>query len=218
VSYYPIFLDLRDRRTVVVGGTALAEEKARGLLAAGARVEVIAEKVTAGLAKLAASGALVHRARAFAAGDLTGTALAIVTENDPDTRDAIFREASAGNVLLNVVDDLPRCHWIAPSIVRRGHLTIAISTEGKAPVMAVRLRQRLEKEIGEEYARFLELASEVRAPLAARPIDFEERRARWYRLIDSDVLELLRCGEVEAARGQFAEILGVESPLPAEHW
>jgi siroheme synthase-like protein len=209
VSYYPVYLDLRDRLSVVVGGTALAEEKARGLLAAGARVTVIALEGTAGLAELARGAALVHLARGFKDGDLAGAALVIVTESDPAVRDAVFAEAREGNVLINTVDDLPRCNWIAPSILRRGHLTIAISTAGKAPVLAVRLRQRLESEIGFEHARFLEMASEVRAPLAVRHPDFEERRARWYRLVDSDVLELLRGGEEEAAHGRFLEILGV---------
>ena len=218
MAYYPVYLDLQDRLAVVVGGSALAEEKARGLLGAGARVTVIAEEVTAGLAELAVGGAVMHRVRAFVSGDLTGAAIAIVTENDPGVRDAVFADAAAGNVLLNTVDDLPRCNWIAPSIVRRGHLTIAISTAGKAPVLAVRLRQQLEKQIGEEHGRFLEMASAVRAPLALRHPDFEERRARWYRLIDSDVLELLRRGEEEAAYGRFSEILGVAPPgkvLPA---
>ncbi len=154
----------------------------------------------------------MHLARGFKDGDLAGAALVIVTENDPGVRDAVFAEAREGNVLINTVDDLPRCNWIAPSILRRGHLTIAISTAGKAPVLAVRLRQRLESEIGFEHARFLEMASEVRAPLAARHPDFEERRARWYRLVDSDVLELLRRGEETAAHGRFLEFLGVAPP------
>jgi precorrin-2 dehydrogenase/sirohydrochlorin ferrochelatase len=220
---------------VIVGGSALAEEKAKGLIAVGARVRVIALEVTAGLREMAAAGALVQVERRFVRGDLAGAAIVIMTENDendPGVRDAVFAEATAGNVLINTVDDLPRCNWIAPSIVRRGHLTIAISTAGKAPVLAVRLRQWLEKKIGAEHERFLEMAGEVRAPLAARHPDFEERRARWYRLIDTDVLALLRGGNEAAAQERFLEILGVapssldpaaraswiEGPLPAEHW
>jgi siroheme synthase-like protein len=218
VSYYPVYLDLQGRLAVVVGGTALAEEKARGLLDAGARVTVIAPAVTAGLAGLAAGGELVHRSRDFQAGDLAGAALVIVAEGPPEIRDVILAEARQGNVLINTVDDLPRCNWIAPSILRRGHLTIAISTAGKAPVLAVRLRQQLERQIGEEHARFLEMAAEVRAPLAARHPDFERRRERWYQLVDSDVLELLRRGEEEAAWGRFEEILDLAPPLPVEQW
>jgi len=188
MSYYPVFLDLSGRPAVVVGGTALAEEKVRGLLAAEARVTVIAPELTEGLAELAGLGELRHLARGYLEGDLAGAVLVIVASGEPAERDAIHREATAKNILINTVDDLPRCNWIAPSIVRRGDLAIAISTAGKAPSLAVRLRQRLEREGGEEHGRFLEIAAAVRAPLAARHPDFAQRRELWYRLVDSDVL------------------------------
>ncbi|HZF09295.1 MAG TPA: bifunctional precorrin-2 dehydrogenase/sirohydrochlorin ferrochelatase [Thermoanaerobaculia bacterium] len=213
MSYYPVFLDLAGRPTVVVGGTALAEEKVRGLLVAEARVTVIAPELTEGLAELAGLGELRHLARGYQAGDLAGAVVVIVAAGEPAVRDAIHREATAKNILMNTVDDLPRCNWIAPSIVRRGDLAIAISTAGKAPALAVRLRQRLEREVGAEHGRFLEIAAAVRAPLAARHPDFARRRELWYRLVDSDVLELLRQGEDEAARRRFTEILGVP-PVP----
>ena len=209
MSYYPVFLDLAGRSTVVVGGTALAEEKVRGLLAAEARVTVIAPELTEGLAELAGLGELRHLARGYQAGDLAGAVVVIVAAGEPAVRDAIHREATARNILINTVDDLPRCNWIAPSVVRRSDLAIAISTAGKAPALAVRLRQRLEREVGAEHGRFLEIAAAVRAPLAARHPDFARRRELWYRLVDSDVLELLRQGEDEAARERFTEILGV---------
>jgi len=213
MSYYPVFLDLAGRPTVVVGGTALAEEKVRGLLVAEARVTVIAPELTEGLAELAGLGELRHLARGYQAGDLAGAVVVIVAAGEPAERDAIHREATARNILINTVDDLPRCNWIAPSVVRRSDLAIAISTAGKAPALAVRLRQRLEREVGAEHGRFLEIAAAVRAPLAARHPDFARRRELWYRLVDSDVLELLRQGEDEAARRRFTEILGVP-PVP----
>jgi precorrin-2 dehydrogenase / sirohydrochlorin ferrochelatase len=213
-AYYPVYLSLDGRLSVVVGGSALAEEKVRGLLAAGSRVRAIAPEGTAGLAELAEEGRITHLARSFAPGDLEGAALAIVTEADPAVRAAVFREAAAANVLVNTVDDLQHCHWIAPAIVRRGDLSIAISTSGSAPALAVRLRQQLERQVGPEHGRFLELAAAVRAPLGERVADFAERKERWYRLVDSDVLDLLRQGEDETARQRFREILGV-APEPA---
>ncbi len=110
---------------------------------------------------------------------------------------------------------MPHSSFIAAAVVRRGDLTVAISTGGKAPALAVRLRERLERELGAEHARFLELAGAVRAPLAARHPDFARRRELWYQLVDSDVLDLLRRGDEPAARRRFAEILGVEVPVPA---
>ena len=184
----PVVLDLRGRSCLVIGSGPLAEEKVRGLLAAGA--------------------AVTHRT-SYEESDLEGMVLAIVCGQPPEVAEAVWQEAQRRNVLLNTVDDPPRCGFIAPAVVRRGDLAGAISTNGKAPALAVRLRQRLEGELGEEYGRFLSLAGTVRAPLASLHPDFGERRELWYRLVDSDVLDLLRQGEEDAARARFEEILGV---------
>ena len=209
MSYYPVYLDLRGRPVVVVGGGAVAEEKVRGLLGAGARVKLVAPELTPELARLAAEGLVAWLPRAYRRGDLAGAFLVVAERVDPRTDRRVFEEAEARGIFANVQDDVPHCSFIAPSIVRQGDLTVAISTAGKAPVLAVRLRQQLERLLGPEHARFLALAGTVRKPLAERYPDFSERRDRWYRLIDSDVLELLRQGEEDAARERFDEILGV---------
>jgi siroheme synthase-like protein len=198
----------------VIGGGALAEEKVRGLLAAGAAVTVVAPDPTPGLAALAAAGRIAHRPRQVRPGDLAGSFLAVVAGQDRATAEAVWQEARQHKVLVNTLDDVPHCDFIAPAIVRRGDLTVAISTGGKAPALAVRLRERLEELLGEEHARFLELAGSVRAPLAERWPDFATRRELWYRLVDSDVLDLLRRGEQAAARARFEEILGVAPEAP----
>lgn len=185
---YPVVLDLRGRPCLVIGTGPLAEEKVHGLRAAGALV--------------------THRVF-YEESDLDGKVLAIVCGQPPEISEAVWQEAQRRNILINTVDDPPRCGFIAPAIVRRGDLAVAISTNGKAPALAVRLRQRLESELGEEYGRFLSLAGSVRAPLLASRPDFGERRELWYQLVDSDVLDLLRQGDEDAARGRFLEILGV---------
>ncbi|HEV8580795.1 MAG TPA: bifunctional precorrin-2 dehydrogenase/sirohydrochlorin ferrochelatase [Thermoanaerobaculia bacterium] len=209
MPHYPVYLDLQDRSCVVVGGCGLAEEKARALLAAGARVTLISPDLTPGLADLAVEGRIDVVARRFRQGDLRKAFLAVVTVSEPAVVEAVWRESRERNVLVNTVDDLPHCDFIAPAVVRKGDLSVAISTDGKAPALAVRLRQRLEAELGEEHARFLELAGSVRAPLARLLPDLAARRDVWYRLIDSDVLHLLRRGEEAAAVARFEEILGV---------
>ena len=214
MQHYPVYLDLRGRPCVVVGGSDLAEEKARGLLAAGAAVTVIAAEVTPELAELAKPAQLgpspiLWLDRDYRLGDLAGAFLAIIAVADAGVRETAWLEALRGNVLVNTVDDVPRCTFIAPAVVRRGDLAVAISTGGKAPALAVRLRQRLEAELGPEHARFLELAGRARAPLAARQPDFARRRDLWYALVDSDALELLRRGDEPAAVARFADILGV---------
>ena len=209
MQLYPVFLDLRQRACVVFGGGAPAEEKVRGLLAAGAQVTVFAPRLASELAALAEEGRIAHRQREYRRGDLEGAFVAIACGQPPETAKAIWQEALERNVLINTVDDPPHCAFLAPSIVRRGDLAVAISTSGKAPALAVRLRQRLEKDLGEEYGRFLSLAGAVREGFAQHRPDFSERRELWYRLVDSDVFDLLRQGDETAARNRFVEILGV---------
>jgi siroheme synthase-like protein len=214
--YYPAFLDLRQRRCVVVGGGAMAADKARELGAAGARVVVVAARPDPAIAAMASRGEVLLRRRPYRAGDLAGAFLAIAAGDDPAEREAVWREASRRGLPLNSVDDLPRCSFIAGAVVRRGALAVAISTAGRAPALAVRLRQWLESRLGAEHARFLALAGSVRATLAARQPDPARRRELWYALVDSDVLDLLRQGDEAGARRRFAEILGVEPAAEAD--
>jgi siroheme synthase-like protein len=211
-GYYPVFLDLRGRPCVVAGGGAMAEEKARGLCAAGARVTVVAARPGPGIEALAGAGRLQLRRRAYRYGDLAGAFLVIAALDDAAEREAVWREASRLGVPVNCVDDPARCSFIAGAVLRRGDLTVAISTGGKAPALAVRLRQWLSRQLGDEHASFLELAGSVRTALAARLPDPARRRDLWYRLVDSDAIDRLRRGDEPAARERFTEILGVTPP------
>lgn len=215
MRYYPVFLDLRGRLAVVVGDGAVALEKIEGLLEAGARVRAISARPSVALAEQLDHPEVTHRARPYRAGDLADAFLVFAERIDPITDQAIFDEADALGIPVNVQDDTPRCSFIAASLVRRGDLTVAISTAGRAPALAVRLRQRLERELGPHIARFLELAGSIRRPLAAAEPDFETRRDRWYRLVDSDVLERLARGDERGAQRRFHQIMGVRPAEPA---
>jgi siroheme synthase-like protein len=210
MRYYPIYLNLQGRRCVVIGGGAVAEGKVRGLLEAEALVTVVSPRLAPGLTALAGEARFAHVARAYQPGDLAGAFLAISAAGDRAINEQVWREAVALNIPVNVVDDPPHCAFIAPSIVRRGDLAVAISTGGKAPALAVRLRELLEELLGDEHARFLELAGALREPLAARYPDFETRRALWYQLVDSDVRDLLSRGDEPAARRLMVEIMGID--------
>ena len=216
VSHYPVFLDLRGRPCFVIGGCATAEEKVKALVAAGARVTVISPDLTTGLAGLAVEAKVDSIARRYRRGDLRNAFLVVVVSQPPSMTQAVWEETRGRNVLVNTLDDVPHCDFIAPSIVRRGDLAVAISTSGRAPALAVRLRQKLERELGPEHARFLEIAGMLRAPLARRWPDFETRKALWYRLVDSDVIHLLRRGSERQALDRIREILDViPEPVPA---
>lgn len=209
MAYYPVFLDLAAAPCVVVGGGAVAEEKVRGLLAAGARVKVVAPELTAGLSALAREGRIVAVPRASRRGDLAGACLAVAERLDEVTVRRLWREAREERVPLNVVDEPKWSTFIAPAVVREGDLAVAVSTGGKAPALAVRLKQAIAALIGPEHGRFLDLAGRSRAALLANTPDFAERKLRWYRLVDSDALELLRQGRDGEAAERFEAILGV---------
>jgi siroheme synthase-like protein len=209
-TYYPVYIQLRDRPCVVIGGGKIAEGKVEGLLDVRAQVTVISPDLTARLQALVDANVITHFARPYQAGDLSGAFLVICATDQAEINHQVWQEATANRQLVNVVDDTPRCNFIAPSIVRKGDLTIAISTSGKAPALAVRLKERLQRELGPEYERFLELAGELREPLARRVPDFETRKALWYELVDSEILDLLGSGDEAAAREVISRIVGFE--------
>ena len=209
---YPVFLiGLEQRRCIVIGGGEEARRKVEGLLECDAAVTVISKRLGAELQGWAAEGRIAWIARGYEAGDLRGAFVVISTLRGGETNARIWEEANAERVLVNVADDPPHCNFIAGSVMRQGLLTIALSTNGAAPTLAVRLREQMQRELGPEYATFLEWMQALRGPMAARYPDFEERKARWYALVDSDVLELLRAGEGEKARRRIEEVTGVES-------
>ncbi len=134
--------------------------------------------------------------------------MVICATDQTEINHQVWQEASANRQLVNVVDDTPRCNFIAPAILRKGDLNIAISTGGKAPALAVRLKERLQKEIGPQYERFLELSGQLREPLARHIPDFETRKKLWYELVDSDILELLSQGNETAAIEKISQTVG----------
>jgi uroporphyrin-III C-methyltransferase / precorrin-2 dehydrogenase / sirohydrochlorin ferrochelatase len=205
-AFYPVFLDLRGRRAVVIGGGAVAEHKVRGLLAAGAHVTVVSPQMTPDLADLAMHGAIEPRQRAYRAGDLAGAWLAIAATNDRAVNSAVWAEAERLGVPLNAVDDLDHCSFIAPAIHRQGDITVAVSTAGKSPALAVRLRDRIARLIGRAEAQLCELLGELRPELAERVPGARARTALWYRIVDSDVIEFVRRGDTEGARRRVQEL------------
>ncbi len=164
---YPIFLKLENVPCLVVGGGAVAARKVRGLLASGARVTVVSPEAAEELAALARAGRIEWRRRAFAPGDLEGFRLAIAATNRPEVNSRVYEEALASGGLVNAVDDPQHSSFFVPSVVRRGLLTLAISTSGAVPYLARRLREHLEGRFYPELAREVEELAAVRARLAA---------------------------------------------------
>jgi siroheme synthase-like protein len=193
---YPVFLDLTGKKCLVTGAGAELGAKVKGLLDAGAEVVYVNPGAETAIEDLARQGHIEWRARDFQPDDLADCFLVIAGQ---EQNSEVFRLAEERRILCNSVDDPVNCRFSFGSVLRRGDLTIAVSTNGRAPALAVRLRERFEKEIGPEYGELLELLKAVRPDIAQHVADFGARRTFWYRVIDSDVLELLRSGEREAA-------------------
>jgi siroheme synthase-like protein len=207
-TYYPVYIQLNEQPCIVIGGGKIAEGKVEGLLAAGAKVTLVSPEITSHLNQLVKQNQVAYIPRVYRPGDLAGAFMVICATDQTEINHQVWQEASANQQLVNVVDDTPRCNFIAPAILRKGDLTIAISTGGKAPALAVRLKERLKEEIGPEYERFLELSGQLREPLAQHVPDFETRKALWYELVDSDILDFLARGDEPAALEIISQVVG----------
>jgi siroheme synthase-like protein len=211
MKVYPIFLNnLDEQRSIVIGGDHEAERKVGGLLEVDALVTLISPDPSERLKRWAHEGAIDWIDREYERGDLEGAFLVIVSEYNPERSQRIWEEAQERNVLINAMDDVPRCNFVAGSVVRRGPLVISISTTGKAPTLSVRMREELEEEIGPEYEEFLEIMHKLREPMAATYPDFDHRRDLWYEIVDSEVLDLIRDDHHEAAFQCIRDIVGDE--------
>lgn len=205
--YYPVALNIAGRSCVVAGGGAVAERKARGLLAAGAQVTVIAPRPTEGLRQLAARGRIQLLEREVSPGDLDGVAVVIAATHDRQLNLRVWRQAKDHGALVNVVDDLSHCDFISPAVVQRGSVTIAVSTGGKSPALAAEIRRRLEAVIGEEYGALADLLGEMREGVRSAISDAERRAAFWRTLVGMDLLDLLRRGDAKTARQRAESLL-----------
>jgi precorrin-2 dehydrogenase/sirohydrochlorin ferrochelatase len=149
---FPMFLKLQDRQCLVVGAGAIGEGKTQSLIEAGALVSVVAPRATQRLQELAATSAIIWLKRKFKPSDLEGKSLVIAATSSPSVNELVFRESRRRHVLCNAVDDPPHCDFFYGAVVRRGDLQIAISTNGKSPAFAQRLRELLEQQFGREFA------------------------------------------------------------------
>ena len=210
MHYYPIYLNLTNKRSIIVGGGTIAEGKVTGLLEADAKVVIIAPEVTPTVRELAESGKIVWEQRAYHDGDLEGAAIAISATDDPEVNHQVWDEANRRGILINVVDDVPYCNFIAPAIVRRGDITIALSTNGKMPALAAHMRREMDKSFGDEYLQLLEITTPMRVELGAKHLAYTTRQQLWRKLFEeTEMINLVRQGDEEAARKLAREVLGL---------
>jgi siroheme synthase-like protein len=199
LAYYPVFLSIRGKRCVVIGGGVVALRKVRALLDYGAKVTVVSPTLHPDLAQLAEAGRIGSIRREFKPGDLAGAAIAIAATDERAINQKVSHEARDRGVLVNVVDSSEQSDFIIPSFFRRGDLTIAVSTAGMSPALARKIRTKLEGLLGEELALVLSIIGDVRSGLQQRGIGVTADA--WQEALDLDLLiGLVQEGRPEEAR------------------
>jgi len=203
---YPVNLVLDGRTCLVVGGGRVALRKVEGLLACGARVRVVAPRINEDLRVLSP---VMFEERRWRPEDLDGVWLVIAATDDPAVNGAVYDEGQRAGIWVNGADDPANCSFTLPSVVRRGDLQIAVSTGGRSPALSTWLRQRLEGEIGPEYAVLLDLLATERNGLKASGRSTEG--LDWTSALDSDMLDLIRTGDLAHARERLQTCLSSSS-------
>ncbi len=186
---FPIFIKLERRKCVVVGAGKIAQGKAAGLLCSQARVVVIAPQATRWIQSQARAGKLQWQQREFKAADVAGAFLVVAATNSSAINQSVFRACGKHGVLCNAVDDPPHCDFFYPAVVRRGPLQIAISTGGRSPALAHRLRTELEQQFGPEYALWVEQVGKMREKILRQDLSGEERRKAMAEIASRESLE-----------------------------
>ena len=184
-----MFLKLAGRQCLVVGAGRVGEPKIGGLLESGARIRVVAIEARDAVCEWSRAGKIELELRAFSSEDLDGAFLAVVATSSRGLNERVYREARRRGVLCNVVDVPDLCDFFYPAIVRRGDLQIAVSTAGRSPSLAQKIRQQLEKQFGPGYAGWVAELGETRKLILASDLDKERKLDLLHSLASREALE-----------------------------
>ena len=208
MRYYPVHLDINNRKVLVVGGGGVGTRKVRTLLACGARVTVVSLEASRQLRDLATSGEIVLEERSYQSDDLSGMFLVIGATNDEKLNRQISGDADRLNILCNIADRPEVCNFILPSIVHRDDLVITISTSGKSPALAKKLRKALEKQFGEEYGTLLRLMGAIRKKLLRQAHEPEAHKPLFEQLLNSDLIGMIQKNKIDDINALLFDIFG----------
>jgi precorrin-2 dehydrogenase/sirohydrochlorin ferrochelatase len=208
MRYYPVFLDVLDKNCLVIGGGHVGTRKVMTLLECGARVTVISPVVTPEIQALTDQQKVTLKTRPYCAADLEGMFLVIGATDDENLNRKVQFDAERQQKLCNIADRPQACNFILPSVINRGDLTIAISTAGKSPAFAKKLRRDLEKKFGDEYAEMLAIMGAVRAKLLLQAHAPEAHKPLFEQMINSDLLEAITKGDRRRIDDLLLDIFG----------
>jgi len=204
---YPVVLDLTGRPCLVVGGGTVALRKVAGLVEAGARVTVVSPSLTPALLRLAAEAPLRWQPREYAQGDAAGFTLVMVATDDRAVNAAVAAECRERGIWVNCADDPARCDFILPSVLRRGAVTVAVSTGGRSPTLARLLREDLDALLPWDVAALTDVVASVRSALSEDGVSLDAER--WRQALDGELRSLVAAGRTTEARARLKERLRV---------
>lgn len=207
MTYYPVYLEMKGRRCLVIGGGAVAERKIASLLEVGAKVTVISPHVTDAIARWSKDNLVRLKIKPYQSGDLGGYQLVFVATDDGAVNAQVFQDGREQGAWVNAADDPKHCDFILPSVLRRGDLTVAVSSGGNSPALARTIREELESYFTQEYEQLAALAAEARVELRKRALSAPVET--WRRALSGEVRHLLVRGEIARAKSQLLRELGV---------
>lgn len=210
MKYYPIYLDVTDKRCVVIGGGDVAERKVERLLEFGACVVVVGKNLTRTLEGMKQEGRIEHINADYTVNRIDGAFLVIGATDSDDVNSAISRDAKQKGILVNIVDDPDKCDFILPSLFTRGDLLISISTGGKSPALAKKIRQEIEKHYGPEFRLLVSIMGTLREKLLKKGYSSDENKRLFESVVYSDILHHIQKKDWETVKKTVYDITGVE--------
>ncbi len=200
-ALFPMFVKLDGRKCILVGAGKIAGQKLESLLASGADVLIVAPAASDAIQELAQHGRVTWTQAEFQAEHLQGASLVIAATGNPAVNQAVYSAAQQRGIFCNSVDEPERCDFYYPALVRRGDLQIAISTAGKSPALAQRIRKELEEQFDSSYISWLNWLGTVRDSLFRRQMDPELRRRTLHRIAGRIVFERFKSSREQKAAG-----------------
>jgi len=207
MKYYPIFLDIRTKECLVVGGGNVGARKALALEKCGAKVKVISETFSHKFVDLKKTNICIEKKK-YEKKDVKGMFIVFAATNNADLNQQIKKDASLLNILCNVADATDKSDFLLPSIVDRGDLTVAVSTSGSSPAMAKKIRQDLESQFGPEYSQCLNLMGNIRKKLLSSRHGPDEHKKIFNTLIEKGILELIKANDDININAVLWDVLG----------
>jgi siroheme synthase-like protein len=208
--YYPVFLDLRDRLVLVVGGGMVAARKVEALQKAGAKIKVVSPEV---VEEIAGTSRVEIINREYVKGDLKGVFLVIAATDDEETNRAVSEGAAAKRIFCNVVDRPELCTFIVPSVVEKGPIKIAISTGGVSPALSKKMRMVIGSGLGEEYEILAAILGKIRPIVRSREGGPEHHKRLYDVLIESELIDAIRNNDRELAEDILRQAIGEDIDL-----